>query len=242
MKKIVFAGPTLHGIDLGAFPSLDFRPPAQRGDIVRAAGDGATAIGLIDGVFERTPSVWHKEILLALSKGIAMLGAASMGALRAAECQPFGMIGVGEVFEAYARGETDDDADVAQLHGPPELGYLPLSEPLVNIRATLRSLLAAERISRQERDALTAAAEALFFKDRTYRRIVDTSSLPEERKTDVAQLLKINGVNIKQQDAMLLLTLLEGREPLSNINVHQFEWRLAWTRPLHDLLGDVSNC
>jgi hypothetical protein len=240
--KIVFAGPSLYGIERDAFPSLDFRPPAQRGDIVRAVGDGATAIGLIDGVFERMPSVWHKEILFALSNGVQVLGAASMGALRAAECERFGMIGVGAVFEAYASGATEDDADVAQLHGPPELGYLPLSEPLVNVRATLRQLLAESLLSMEEHDALIAAAQALFFKHRTCRRIVDTSDLPETRKTDVAGLLKIKTVNVKQQDARHLLFLLETGELSSKLDVHQFDWCLAWTRSLQDLLQADRSC
>jgi hypothetical protein len=240
--RTVFGGPTLYGIDLNAFPSLEFRPPARRGDIVRAVSDGAACIGLIDGVFGQMPSVWHKEILFALSKGVQVFGAASMGGLRAAECQPFGMIGVGEVFEAYASGAADDDADVAQLHGPPELGYLPLSEPLVNVRATLRRLLAAGLLTRDEYDALTAAAEALFFKDRTLRRIVDILEFSEVRKADVVRLLKTDSVNIKQQDAVRLLSLLESWEPSSNFDVDQFEWRLAWTRSLHNLLRDVLKC
>jgi len=81
--------------------------------------------------------------------------------------------------------------------------------------------------------------DALFFKDRTYRRIVDTSELSEARKTDVVRLLKIKTVNIKQQDAKRLLMLLENDKLSSKFDVHQFEWRLAWTRSLDDLLrGD----
>ncbi|MEJ0097006.1 MAG: TfuA-like protein [Bauldia sp.] len=46
---------------------------------------GASVIGLVDGVFENVASVWHKEILYALSEGVQVFGAASMGALRAAD-------------------------------------------------------------------------------------------------------------------------------------------------------------
>ena len=38
-------------------------------------------IAIIDGYFERMAAVWHKEILVALERGIAVWGAASMGAL-----------------------------------------------------------------------------------------------------------------------------------------------------------------
>ena len=68
-----------------------------------------------------------------------------MGALRAAKLSPFGMVGVGRIFEAYRSGVLEpygdvlfeDDDEVAVIHGPPEMGYVALSEALVNIRATL---------------------------------------------------------------------------------------------------------
>ena len=95
---VVFAGPSVHGLGRHNLAGLDLRPPAGRGAILRAAADGAPAIGLIDGIYESEPAVWHKEILYALGRGIPVLGAASMGALRAAECAAFGMKGIGSIF------------------------------------------------------------------------------------------------------------------------------------------------
>ena len=238
--KIVFAGPTLHGIALDIYPSIQFRPPAKRGDIARAVGDGATVIGLIDGVFELTPSVWHKEILWAMSQGVTVLGAASMGALRAAECCAFGMIGIGQVFEDYANGRTQNDEDVAQLHAPAELGYLPLSEPLVNIRATLAHLRDTGLLSEQEQTALTVAAQALFFKHRSHRRMIENTDLPASRKAELATLLKSKAINVKRQDAERLLHSVETEEIAGNIDIDQLGWRLAQTRSLHNLLQDMN--
>ena len=93
MTAIVFAGPSIHGFDEAIRGGVEIRPPAACGDILRACGDGPARIGLIDGIFESGPSTWHKEILFALSAGIEVFGAASMGALRAAECHHFGMQG-----------------------------------------------------------------------------------------------------------------------------------------------------
>src|SRR5262245_4299213 len=112
---------------------LDMRPPAACGDILRAVRDGARAIGLIDGLFGDSPSVWHKEILAALAEGIPVYGAASMGALRAAECHRFGMIGVGRIFSEYRDGLRVADSDVAVVHGPAEVRYRPLTEALVDV-------------------------------------------------------------------------------------------------------------
>ena len=47
--------------------------------MAKAVIEGATVIGLIDGFFENVASVWHKEILFALSEGVQVFGAASMG-------------------------------------------------------------------------------------------------------------------------------------------------------------------
>src|SRR4051794_9083188 len=104
MTDVVFVGPTMpHDAVTEALP-CSVRPPAAQGDVLRAVRAGASRIAIIDGYFENEPAVWHKEILHALSQGVPVLGAASMGALRAAELRVFGMVGVGWVYEQYATG------------------------------------------------------------------------------------------------------------------------------------------
>src|SRR5436853_151187 len=114
--KIIFAGPSLYGFDSSAAhpgcEPVENRGPAAQGDIARAVVDGATAIGLVDGRYEDVAAPWHKEILYAIEQGVHVFGAASMGALRAAECAAFGMTGIGAVFERYHSGELTDDAAV----------------------------------------------------------------------------------------------------------------------------------
>ena len=127
-------------------PLFVCRGPARQGDIARAALEGASAIGLVDGLYEDVAAPWHKEILFALAQGVTVLGGASIGALRAAECAAFGMIGVGDIFESYVSGARVDDSDVAQLHAPAELDYAPLTEALVNVEATLAALVAGGRL------------------------------------------------------------------------------------------------
>ena len=137
--KVLFAGPSLSGQDYDR-SGLDVRPPARKGDLYRAVLDGADAIGLVDGVFGFVPSVWHKEILFALKQGIPVLGAASIGALRAAECAPYGMVPVGPIARSYASGARTEDGDVCLAHAPAELDFLPLSEPLVDAEATIAAM------------------------------------------------------------------------------------------------------
>jgi len=206
---------------------------------MRAVADGARVIGLIDGVFEHMPSIWHKEILYALSAGVTVAGAASMGALRAAECRDFGMIGVGAVFAAYASGAIEDDDAVAQLHGPAELGFVPLSEPLVNIRASLDRFAAEGRLEASEHERLLAVAQAMFFKERSYRHILDQAGLDAARRHALAQMLKTQGVHLKQQDAVQLLDLIEAGALPPAVAARQ--WILADTRSLRTLLRDASD-
>ncbi|TMJ43028.1 MAG: hypothetical protein E6G89_02470 [Alphaproteobacteria bacterium] len=142
MSAIIFAGPTIRKPDIIRLCDATILPPAAMGDIYRAARQRPRAIGIIDGDFEGAPSVWHKEILWAMAEGIEVFGASSMGALRAAELANFGMCGIGEIFAAYVAGRLEDDDEVAVEHGPAEMNYITLSEPLVNIRATIDRAIA----------------------------------------------------------------------------------------------------
>ena len=84
--------------------------PSARGDGRRLPAGPARGpparIAIIDGLFEQVPAVWHKELLFAMARGVEVSGAASMGALRAAELHAFGMIGVGPTFAAYKSGRA----------------------------------------------------------------------------------------------------------------------------------------
>lgn len=206
--KVLFVGPTLPDAARCA-PGLDIRPPAIQGDLYRAVRDGAVVIGLVDGGFEYTAPVWHKEILYALSEGVAVLGAASMGALRAAECRAFGMVGIGTIAQAYADGTLVDDADVAQLHAPAELGWASLTEPLVNIVATLQQPHLPAGFTPDLCDRIEAAARQLHFKERTWAAIADRIDFPDAGlRTRLEKDLKASACNRKREDALLLVAAM----------------------------------
>lgn len=227
--KVLFAGPSLHGTDWvgGRRDGLDCRGPAAQGDIARAVVEGATVIGLVDGRYEDIAAVWHKEILYAIEEGALVFGAASMGALRAAECADFGMIGVGAVFERYRLGELADDAAVAQLHAPAELGYTPLTEALVNVEATIQRLVKLRAISELEATALDQSARALFFKERTYPRILSLAGLDKgDRGKQLRALIKRCRLDQKREDALLLANYLATIAPERQAAP---EWKLNTT-------------
>lgn len=162
MTAIVFAGPSLWRARLPSLAGVELRPPATCGDMLRAARERPDAIALIDGVFETGPSVWHKEILAVLAERVPVFGAASLGAIRAAELHAFGMIGIGSVFDAYRTGEIDRDDAVMVSHAPAALGYRPLTVALVDVMAATVAWQGGDRA------VILSIAARMSFRDRTW--------------------------------------------------------------------------
>lgn len=228
MRRCIFAGPSLHGV--ADRPSgIVFRGPAGHGDVFAAVEAGFEWIGLIDGVFGSCAAVWHKEILYALAAGCAVSGAASMGALRAAECHRFGMRPVGSIAWHYSEGQMDDDADVALLHGPAELDYTPFTEPLVDARATIANLASLKLISLGEERLLLAAAQALHFTERTAGAMIGRATGDQARQRDLATLYEHHAARRKRADALLLMEQMAANE-LSPMTAS--DWKLADTASL----------
>jgi hypothetical protein len=208
MTAVIFAGPSLPpNARLACGLDIDWRPPVRQGELYRAALGRPAVIGVIDGYFEVTPTVWHKEILWAMTQGIHVFGAASIGALRAAELDVFGMKGIGRIYEDYRDGVLEDDDEVAVLHGPAEFGYPPLTEAMVNIRATLAAAINASTVSAALATELTAIAKSLFYKERTYGAIfvAAASEFPKADVRDLADWLPHGRINQKRLDAVAML-------------------------------------
>ena len=193
------------------YARFEFRPPVRQGDLYVAAREGPRAIGVIDGYFDGVPAVWHKEILWALANGIAVFGAASMGALRAAELHSFGMQGVGRIFEDYRDNRITDDDEVALLHGPAETGYVALTEPMVNIRATLERAVAEGVIAKEVANVITETAKARFYQERTWETVMAAAApqLPREIVERLTAWLPAGHVDQKRADALLLLSAID---------------------------------
>ncbi len=177
MSVIVFVGPTLRAGEVQGLLPCEIRPPARQGDIFRALINQPEALVLIDGVFECVPSVWHHELRAALSQGVAVFGASSMGALRAAELHGQGMRGVGQIFEAFRDGALVDDAEVALLHAGPEHGHRALTVPLVQVRAAAAAAVQRGVMSEKAARALVRAAEGIHYQSRTWRGVLDAARL-----------------------------------------------------------------
>jgi len=208
MMIFVFAGPSVFAGDAELYPRITFLPPVSLGDVYRLLNQKPKAIGIIDGYFERSPAVSHKEILLALSSGVHVFGAASMGALRAAELAPFGMVGIGKIFESYRDGLIEDDDEVAVAHGPQAEGYRMASEPMVNIRATVERALRERILTRPAADHVLSAAKSLYYPLRNYPAILEGAQISEKTGARFLQWLVNGKVDQKREDAQALLALL----------------------------------
>lgn len=164
---VVFLGPSLPLSEAAAIAVADFRPPVRRGDL--ASVDPDRLVVIIDGEFDQSFSVSLNEILRLIDLGATVIGAASMGALRAAELKREGMIGHGLIFEAYCSGQIEGDDEVAVSYCP--LSLEPRTIPLVNVRFWLDRLQAAGWISSLEHSALLRRARRIFYAHRTPERL-----------------------------------------------------------------------
>jgi len=209
-RIIVFLGPSLERESAETILAAEYRPPAKRGDLLRAVQDRADIIGLIDGVFHQESAVAHREILAAIKKGVKVVGSSSMGALRAAEMDTLGMAGIGEVYRMYKSGELVSDDEVALVFDP-ETG-LSLSEPLVNIRFTLREAERQQIITPQDHATLLTAAQSVFYPQRTYGRIVSEAgaAIGQETRERFLAWVKLHAIDQKRNDAVAALEYIRG--------------------------------
>jgi len=209
-RIIVFLGPSLDRDSAEKILAAEYRPPARRGDIITAARDGANIIGLIDGVFHQDNAVAHREILAAVKHGIRVVGSSSMGALRAAEMDTLGMVGIGKVYTMYKSGELESDDEVALVFDP-DTGY-SLSEPLINIRFTLKKALSEGIIDQTAHRILLNAARSIFYPNRTYPAIASfaADSLDGAVLQRFLSWVNTNGCDQKREDAVEALEYIRG--------------------------------
>ncbi|MEM4721178.1 MAG: TfuA-related McrA-glycine thioamidation protein [Candidatus Methanomethylicaceae archaeon] len=206
MRVVVFLGPSLPVEEAKKIlDDAEYRPPAGRGDVAGAVDEGFEVIGLVDGVFYQKTAVSHREILYALKKGVTVVGGASIGALRACELDVYGMIGVGKIYRWYKEGIISADDEVAVAFHPNT--YQPLSEPLVNIRATLDALISRGMISKVEGEIIIKSAKEIPFHLRNYSRIIQKAidKLGRDKAKIILEMLRKEKVDQKWIDAIEVL-------------------------------------
>ncbi|NCX94775.1 MAG: hypothetical protein EBX40_08885, partial [Gammaproteobacteria bacterium] len=158
---LVYTGPSLHPSEAQSiFKDAHIFNPIRCGDLIKAMRLNPNRVVIIDGYFEQTGSIWHKEILYALSRGVRVYGSSSMGALRAAELAPFGMQGYGKIYETYASGALIDDDEVSLVHDSDFKTRVPA---LINVRFTLEKAIKLGEISPDEAEKIITDLKALPY-------------------------------------------------------------------------------
>ncbi|MBT2188035.1 TfuA-like protein [Sphingobium nicotianae] len=209
-RTVIFLGPSAPADMFTTIADVELRPPVGQGDVFRAVHDGAERIAIVDGYFDSTPAVLHKEIVWAMNQGVSVLGAASMGALRAAELHAFGMIGLGWIYEAFASGRLEDDDEVAIIHAPARLGFFAVSEAMVNIRRTMERAVVESRLSTDEAETFVSLAKGSYYADREWPRLLKEARtlLPATTIDRLEAWLPEGRVDIKREDALQLAHFL----------------------------------
>nr|WP_048120585.1 TfuA-related McrA-glycine thioamidation protein [Methanosarcina barkeri] len=206
-KAVIFTGNSISHEDARKILGANYQPPVRRFQLEKFVQEGYKIIGIIDGIFFDRAAVGHREILSALDSGVKVVGGASMGALRASELDTHGMIGVGKVYEWYRDGVIESDDEVAVSTNPDT--FEPISVPLVNIRETLKAALTSGLVSEEEHDSLLKLAIDTYYPDRSYfglvKEGVKKGLIPEEKKKSVLDFCTGHEVDVKREDAVLVL-------------------------------------
>jgi predicted translation initiation factor SUI1 len=197
---VAFLGPSLAPAAARRVAPCRVLPPARAGDVLAVLPQRPLAIALVDGLFDTSPSVWHRELLAALDAGVAVFGGGSMGALRAAELGRHGVVGVGRIAAWFRDGVLVDDGEVALLHAGPEHGFRSFTLPLVQVRAAAAAARDARLASAREAGAIVAAGTALGYPDRTWPAVLARAALPAASRARLAAFLP-TVPDLKAEDA-----------------------------------------
>ncbi|MGW0450680.1 TfuA-like protein [Streptosporangium sandarakinum] len=238
MTDHVYLGPSLPAsLARTVLPGALWHPPVRHGDLMACDAGPGDRVAIIDGQFFQSASVRHKEICSLIDRGVQVYGAASMGALRAAELGPFGMNGHGIVHRLYSTGLIDGDDEVALVHADADAGAQPYTVALVSVRVALRRLRRHAVITPVEETRLLRAARNLPFTERTWKHLLLTATGVRGQATDAVRRTTSAPAatwDVKAQDALGLLHRLARTSPSSPaprnrapVTVHTERWRRA---------------
>ncbi|MCG5218420.1 TfuA-like protein [Streptosporangium soli] len=208
MTAVVFAGPSLNPELVTHRQDIEILPPIQRGDIdaLLARDKPPSVIGIIDGRFMQSLSISPKEVLKAIDLGIKVFGSSSMGALRAVECAPYGMEGVGKIFDEYQSGRNDADDEVAMVYSDED--YQAVSEPLINMRFAIAAGVSAGAFEEATGESFLRTAKRLYFPERTVAQVLRllTGEIDDAEHRRVKAFFATSAPDTKRDDATELMS------------------------------------
>jgi hypothetical protein len=198
-KPIIFLGPSLSHDKARKIFEADFRGPAKKGDLLRLSSivDDTTIVGLVDALFlQDYPPSPIEVYQLMLNKNIILLGAASLGALRAVELEKFGMIGIGKV--TFVEGE-----------------HHLQSEAMIDIRFNLFLAYRRGIINDMTKKTIAKIAKRIYFPYRNYTDILEQTekqypTISDDLKSFRSYIIE-NRQSLKERDTIKLIKYAEKR-------------------------------
>lgn len=185
-------------------PGADFIGPIKRGDVYKDIQDRVNFILIIDGQFQQVLAVSPGELMDVLQVGIKVYGSSSMGAMRAAELESYGMVGVGRIFSEIRDTPYFRDDYLGQAFTPE--GAVVHSLPYMDIKIGCEILRKKNELSEGQMKIILSAYKNLHFSQRNPAALFEI--LTKKKNSALANIaLKIPKLirSTKNQDALLLV-------------------------------------
>ena len=215
VRVFCLRGPTISPEEVrGILPSAVVHPPAANGDLFRLGAQPGDVVLIIDGYYFNRLPVRHREVRAIIEAGVIVIGASSIGALRAAELNAFGMLGVGAIYRLYRDRVITGDDEVCVLHASEEFGFAPQSDALINMRVTFRDAVRRRILSPSEAGLLTEVARTRAFWQRQYRGVINAATergLAEATARAFLDHLASIRRDVKHEDALRALRFVRDR-------------------------------
>ena len=215
MKCIVFAGPSL-SVQAGQAILKDavFLPPLRQADLITAMTcHHPDVIIIVDDYAGQAETVRHSEILQAINSGIKVYGTAANGAVRAFEMDHCGMVGVGSVYQMFKDGVIEDDEEVYSLSHKQKSGdFLRLSEPLVNLRATLAQAVEKQVIEPEILSEIISVIKELPWPERSLEKIfsrIAALAISDSGVDKLRHFVTNNYCDIQKSDTLQTLKMVQ---------------------------------
>ena len=203
--KIIYLGPSGHNIERGSELLEDWlvKPPCQQADIINDIENfNPEKICIVDGLYKTIPAPWHKEILIAIENGIRVDGVGSLGALRAAELDEYGMSGYGWIYDFIKKNEPVDDSLVALLHMDEMNDFKPITYAKIEIiYIFIAQYLKTESNDDQKINGLINEIMNISF-ERMSKKTAQKFLSNYDPNIDWITLLNSNNYSIKNQDTI----------------------------------------
>lgn len=197
-QVVVFLGPSLERAEAQSLLPAEYRPPLRRGDLDTITAPAPVVI--IDGVLEPEARLLPNEALHALERGVHLFGAASTGALLAADPSiPGVVVGIGRVFHMLCQGHAKAE-DVVLLYAAHD--FRTFTVPVVDVLCWLEDKVASGCIPTAAAASALSRVRALPLEERTPEAVTRLlrcqlgalaaqagSSLPSAKAADARQVL-----------------------------------------------------